>query len=130
MDTTSGSLIWSFPQEGQEEDLLGIYASPVVAGDVVLVGGYNGVLYAVNPDTRQKVWEFSTGDAIVAPPALLLEAEEPEAPPGPSVAGTPTATPTPSVASMSEPVNASPGIEAILVASSDGALYSPERRRS
>lgn len=123
LDTESGSLLWSFPQEGQEEDLLGIYASPVVAGDVVLVGGYNGVLYAVDPETRQKVWEFSTGDGIVAPPALLLEAEEPEPPPGPTDAATPTPTPSATQASMSEMDDASRGIESIIVTSSDGVMY-------
>lgn len=123
LDTASGSLLWSFPQEGQEEDLLGIYASPVVAGDVVLVGGYNGVLYAVDPETRQKVWEFSTGDGIVAPPALLLEAEEPEPPPGPTDAATPTPTPSATQASMSEMDDASRRVESIIVTSSDGVVY-------
>ena len=132
LDRASGSLLWSFPQEGQEEDLQGIYASPVLAGDVVLVAGYNGVLYAIDPETRQKVWEFTTGDSIVASPTLLYQFEEIETPiatpgsfiPTPTPTPTPTPSPTPLGAVIAEQ-EAAPdaSLEAILVASSDGVLY-------
>ena len=135
LDSASGNLIWSFPQDGQEEDIQGIYASPVVAGDVILVSGYNGILYAVDPETRQQVWQFETGDSIVGSPALLFETTEPVPTPTPSD-GSPftptptpsadpfsTATPAPSDADPSAQDAASPVLEAIIVGSSDGVLY-------
>ena len=73
LDRANGALLWSFPQDGQEDGLEGIYASPAVTDDLVLVGGYNGILYALDPSTRQKVWEFQTDDSIVGSPALVYE---------------------------------------------------------
>jgi outer membrane protein assembly factor BamB len=143
LDRANGALLWSFPQEGQEDDgLEGIYASPAVTDDLVLVGGYNGILYALDPSTRQKVWEFQTDDSIVGSPALVYEEiREIIATPTPSFgsafsvgAPTPTPsfgsafsvgapTPTPSDDSPSGQEAVASRLELIIVGSSDGNLY-------
>ena len=130
LDRTNGALLWSFPQEGQEEDgLQGIYSTPAVAEGLVLMGGYNGVLYAIDQETRQKVWEFQTDDSIVGSPALVYEmVEEAAATPIP-LAATPTPlfgaapTPTPSDSDPSMMEAVSGRLETIVVGSSDGNLY-------
>ncbi len=128
LDRANGALLWSFPQEGQEDDgLEGIYASPAVTDDLVLVGGYNGILYALDPSTRQKVWEFQTDDSIVGSPALVYEeVREITATPTPSFGsafsvGAPT--PTPSDGSPSGQEAVASRLELIIVGSSDGNLY-------
>jgi outer membrane protein assembly factor BamB len=143
LDRANGALLWSFPQEGQEDDgLEGIYASPAVTDDLVLVGGYNGILYALDPSTRQKVWEFQTDDSIVGSPALVYEETREITPtPTPSAgsafsvgAPTPTPsfgsafsvgapTPTPSDGSPSGQEAVASRLELIIVGSSDGNLY-------
>ena len=142
LDRANGALLWSFPQDGQEDGLEGIYASPAVTDDLVLVGGYNGILYALDPSTRQKVWEFQTDDSIVGSPALVYE-EMREITPTPTAsagsafsvgAPTPTAsagsafsvgapTPTPSDSSTSGQDAVESRLELIIVGSSDGNLY-------
>ncbi len=128
LDRANGALLWSFPQEGQEDDgLEGIYASPAVTDDLVLVGGYNGILYALDPSTRQKVWEFQTDDSIVGSPALVYEEiREIIATPTPSFGsassiGAPTPTPSDDSPSGQEAVASR--LELIIVGSSDGNLY-------
>ncbi len=127
LDRTNGALLWSFPQEGQEEDgLQGIYSTPAVTDGFVLMGGYNGVLYAVDPESRQKLWEFRTEDSIVGSPALVYEMEEAVATPTPLEA-TPTpgfsVTPTPQADDMPAEDPAAGRLETIVVGSSDGNLY-------
>ena len=128
LDRANGALLWSFPQEGQEGDgLEGIYASPAVTDDLVLVGGYNGILYALDPSTRQKVWEFQTDDSIVGSPALVYEeVREITATPTPSFGsassiGAPTPTPSDGTPSGQDVVASR--LELIIVGSSDGNLY-------
>ncbi len=142
LDRANGALLWSFPQDGQEDGLEGIYASPAVTDDLVLIGGYNGILYALDPSTRQKVWEFQTDDSIVGSPALVYEEmREITATPTPSfgsafAGGAPTPTPsfgsafaggaptpTPSDGSLSGQDAVDSRLELIIVGSSDGNLY-------
>ncbi len=127
LDRANGALLWSFPEEGQEDSLEGIYASPAVTDDLVLVGGYNGILYALDPSTRQKVWEFQTDDSIVGSPALVYEeireiTPTPTASFGSTLAGG-TPTPTPSGSSPPEQDAVNSRLELIIVGSSDGNLY-------
>ena len=127
LDRANGALLWSFPEEGQEDGLEGIYASPAVTDDLVLIGGYNGILYALDPSTRQKVWEFQTDDSIVGSPALVYEEmREITATPTPSfgsafAGGAPT--PTPSDGGLSGQDAVDSRLELIIVGSSDGNLY-------
>jgi outer membrane protein assembly factor BamB len=72
LDRKNGSLRWSFPGDN-DEPLEGIYGSPAVGDELIFVGAYgkeNGTLYAVNPTTRAKVWEFQTEDHIVGSPVV------------------------------------------------------------
>ena len=75
LDRENGSLRWSFPGD-QDESLVGIYGSPAVTDKLVFVGAYgkeNGTLYALNPITRAKVWDFPTDDHIVGSPVVARD---------------------------------------------------------
>ena len=72
LDRKNGSLRWSFPGDN-DEPLGGIYGSPAVGDELIFVGAYgkeNGTLYALNPITQAKVWEFQTEDHIVGSPTV------------------------------------------------------------
>lgn len=58
-------LIWSY-KTGDE-----IKASPVVAGDRIIVGGMDGAVYALDLNGKL-IWKFETGNGIEAP-ALVLD---------------------------------------------------------
>jgi len=50
-----------------------IHSSPVVAGNLIYVGSRNGIFYALNRDTGEKVWEFATGSWVESSPAVVNE---------------------------------------------------------
>ena len=65
--------IWTFPpntKEGDQLDLKGIYSAPLVDGEVVYFGAYDGNVYALNADDGTPRWRFETDDPIVAPLAF------------------------------------------------------------
>lgn len=77
---TNGSEKWRFPEEADTR--ISFYAAPTLTPDgQLLVGGYNNVLYSLNPDTGVVNWEFTdarnrfiasplaTQDGIFAPDA-------------------------------------------------------------
>ena len=59
----TGELAWTFATRAR------IDASPVVAGNRVFIGSYDGRLYALDVASGRKVWEFNAGAAIAASPA-------------------------------------------------------------
>ncbi|MFH1560496.1 MAG: PQQ-binding-like beta-propeller repeat protein [Chloroflexota bacterium] len=69
LDKENGTLRWSFPGDNDEE-MEAIYGSPAATKELVFVGGYNGTLYALNPATQVKEWDFSTDDRIVGSPIV------------------------------------------------------------
>jgi outer membrane protein assembly factor BamB len=61
--------IWVFPpdtSEGDQLELEGIYAAPVLDGEVVYFGAYDGYVYALNAIDGTPRWRFETGDPIVS----------------------------------------------------------------
>ena len=72
LDRQNGTLRWSFPGDN-DEGLEGIYGSPAVTDELIFVGAYgkeNGTLYALNPITQGKQWEFTTKNHIVGSPTV------------------------------------------------------------
>jgi outer membrane protein assembly factor BamB len=62
-------VIWVFPpdtSEGDQLELEGIYAAPVLDGEVVYFGAYDGFVYALNAIDGTPRWRFETGDPIVS----------------------------------------------------------------
>ena len=72
LDKENGTLLWSFPG-ANDESLGGIYGSPAVTDSLIYVGSYGeevGKLYALNPVTHAKEWDFPTEDHIVGSPTV------------------------------------------------------------
>lgn len=59
-----GALQWTFHTTGK------IFSSPVLYGDLVLVGSEDDTLYALDAATGKPRWTFKTGGAIDGTPAL------------------------------------------------------------
>jgi len=77
VDDGSGNLQdkWSFPSNLGQEDISGVYNTPVVQGNLVYVHGIDGFLYALDKETGQL-----TGDGWKRPESFFEE-------PDPLVAG-------------------------------------------
>jgi outer membrane protein assembly factor BamB len=54
VDTKTGKIVWSYPSTGK---LGGIWSSPVLVGDVVMVGDELGKIYALSALTGAEVWK-------------------------------------------------------------------------
>ncbi len=54
VDTQTGKIIWSYPSTGK---LSGIWSSPVLVGDVVMVADELGKIYALSAATGAEVWK-------------------------------------------------------------------------
>jgi polyvinyl alcohol dehydrogenase (cytochrome) len=54
-------LAWTAPVNGA------VSATPVIAEGVVVVGSYDGVVRAFNPDSGDAVWSYETGAAVPEP---------------------------------------------------------------
>ena len=59
-----GSLLWTF-QAGAPAA-----ASPLVAGDLLIMAHEDGALRAINRFTQEEVWEISLGSPVAAPPSF------------------------------------------------------------
>jgi len=70
----SDVLEWRFPEEPAGN---WFWASPVVNEGIVYAGCLDGTLYAIDAQTREKLWEFESKDqrgkpsSIVSPPVLI-----------------------------------------------------------
>jgi len=57
IDAANGVEVWKFPQEADNK--LSFFASPALSDGQLIVGGYNNVLYSLNPVTGQpNAWTF------------------------------------------------------------------------
>lgn len=54
VNTQTGKIIWTYPSTGK---LGGIWSSPVLVGDVVMVGDELGKIYALSAATGAEVWK-------------------------------------------------------------------------
>jgi outer membrane protein assembly factor BamB len=70
LDSNTGRYLWSFPKEGDEINLEGIYGTPIVHDGVVYFGAYNGILYAIDLNSEREIWTFQTDGHIVGSPAI------------------------------------------------------------
>jgi outer membrane protein assembly factor BamB len=82
LDVQSFAEQWVFPPEGEfacgneepkERDLEGIYGQPLVTGDTVYIGAYDGSAYALDRADGACLWTFQTDDPIVA--GLVMEGD-------------------------------------------------------
>lgn len=78
-----GDVLWRYPLAGvaggsgcglprasdetaeQETPLGAVYGQPAIAGDVVLVGSFDGYLYALDRETGAMAWSYLVGEPIV-----------------------------------------------------------------
>ncbi len=58
-------LLWKFPTDGP------VISSPVVADDIVYVGGTDSQVYAIDAISGNKVWNFSTDGPVYSSPAIV-----------------------------------------------------------
>jgi outer membrane protein assembly factor BamB len=61
LDVADGAERWRFTAHDT------INAAPVVAGETVVVGGFDGSIYALDFDTGGLVWEVETGGSVSTP---------------------------------------------------------------
>lgn len=79
IDDGSGNiqLSWTFPAISNENNLIGVYNTPLVVGDLVYVSGIDGYLYALNKENgfltdggwRRPQGQFEEPERLVAGPA-------------------------------------------------------------
>lgn len=59
---------WRFPLAGDEGDDIdpeALYGTPAITDDAIYVPGYDGTLYALEPETGQVRWEFPTDGQLI-----------------------------------------------------------------
>ncbi len=64
LDSATGNVNWSF------KDAKGLTTSPLLVGDLILVGGFDSTLFAVNKSNGEKAWELAVPNWILATPTL------------------------------------------------------------
>lgn len=70
LDAKSGLMKWEYPQEAERG--VEFYAAPVLTEDQQLIaGGYDSVLYSLNPETGSQRWTFTEAeDRFISPPLI------------------------------------------------------------
>lgn len=63
-DIKTGKERWRFKTHGA------VFASPVLAGNIVYFADFSGLVYAVDRATGMQRWRFPTGDRVFATPVL------------------------------------------------------------
>lgn len=69
LDVSDGRRLWAEPLKSPESTggwfgrapaatIVAIYGSPAVAGDLIYIGGYNGIIYALNTNTGALRWVY------------------------------------------------------------------------
>jgi len=65
LNALSGEFIWKFETDGE------IDSSPLIVGNTVIFGSYDGNLYALNASDGSEQWVFETGGEIWGSPAYF-----------------------------------------------------------
>ena len=65
LDRKTGETLWRFELQGEERNRA-IYGTPAVVGDMVYVGGYDGLLYALTSDGQDE-WKTRVGGPLGGP---------------------------------------------------------------
>jgi len=68
VDLQTNSRNWTFPPSKSKISLTALYGTPAVSQGVVLVGAYNGTLYALNLSDGSEKWSAATQGQIVGGP--------------------------------------------------------------
>ncbi|HEC23952.1 MAG TPA: hypothetical protein ENI95_13650 [Chloroflexi bacterium] len=71
VDLATTNPIWSFPEEPQRGQAF--YAPPAVDDDLVVVGDYTNMLFALDRETGREVWSFQSGRARFIGGAVIGE---------------------------------------------------------
>ena len=66
IDRRDGSLRWKYLQKGNSGE-----SSPVVCGDKVISCSKSGIVSILNSSNGELLWEFDTGEQIIACPAVI-----------------------------------------------------------
>ena len=69
LDMESGETIWRYELQSEDTERA-IYGPPTVADGTVYVGGYDGVLYAIDTDGVEE-WRERLGGAIIGGPVVV-----------------------------------------------------------
>lgn len=64
-----GSVAWSY-RIGFNTSKKGIFSSPIIYNDLVIFGGYDGNVHAVNKHTGKRIWVNTEADFIGSSPAI------------------------------------------------------------
>ncbi len=67
-DLSSGTRQWTFPGNNSSVALKALYGTPALSQGLVMLGGYNGTLYALNLTDGSQKWSQTTGGHIVGGP--------------------------------------------------------------
>lgn len=69
LNADNGNHVWAFAPD-EDDSTQGAYSPPVVNGENLFVGGYNGELYNFNRQSGALLWRKTTGARIVGGPAV------------------------------------------------------------
>ena len=64
MQASSGEILWTFLTGGRVD------SSPVISGNQVYVGSYDGRFYMLSLDSGKELWNFDTGSPLSDSPAI------------------------------------------------------------
>ena len=64
LNAQDGSFVWSFATGSD------VASSPAVANGILVVGSYDGKVYALDSTTGDCLWSYATGDMVVSSPAI------------------------------------------------------------
>jgi len=67
-DLSANTRVWTFPPSKSNISLTALYGTPAISQGLVLVGGYNGTLYALNRSDGSEKWSQATEGHIVGGP--------------------------------------------------------------
>jgi outer membrane protein assembly factor BamB len=65
-DRETGERVWSFASGAKREDLGPLNSSPAILRERVFFGGFNGILYALDPRTGRVLWRRDLGSRVSA----------------------------------------------------------------
>ena len=70
-DPTGKEIRWQFPPATDKKtNLQGVYGTPVVTDKVVVFGGFNGHIYALQLEDGKQLWDVKTSASIIGSPAI------------------------------------------------------------
>lgn len=64
LSAKDGSVIWSYKTQGK------LFSTPVVSGDIVVVGSSDNYIYALDLDSGSLKWRYKCGKSVLGSPAI------------------------------------------------------------